>query len=382
MYVIGYFSINLDDGLGWGYGNYNLNLKSNPSGQNNIESFSWSNFLIKLDYQNGEIEGFSYLGISGIIFFILFLFNILKRRYKIFFQNLNWVILILPLLMISISNNINFGAIDLVTIDLNKFVYAFFSIFRASGRMIWPIYYFIFIIGIIFTFKYFKSKSILVLLILLALQIADISSGIKNYKFGSQYSAFHKHKKNPFWIGLSKQFNEILLIESQNQSNIFQHLSQYLIEENFFKTDLVNLARVNIKKTTFAKYNLIENFNNKNLSVFDKKIFLTENKNIAIYLKHLFQNKIYVYFQDKIWIISNEKIGEYPQYDLTLETLANLNKKKDVLINFNYNSQIPSIGWEAQNEGFTSYGYTSSLFLKIKGVSCKKENKIKFNIEN
>ena len=47
MYTIGYFSINLDDGLGWGYGYYNFNLNSfiNPSGQNNIGSFSWSNFL-------------------------------------------------------------------------------------------------------------------------------------------------------------------------------------------------------------------------------------------------------------------------------------------------------------------------------------------------
>ena len=56
-------------------------------------------------------------------------------------------------------------------------------------------------------------KSIYVLLILLIIQIGDTYSGIKNYKFGSQYPEIHKHKKNPFWIGLSKQFNEILLIE-------------------------------------------------------------------------------------------------------------------------------------------------------------------------
>ena len=95
MYIIGYFSINLDDGLGWGYGYYNFNLNSfiNPSGQNNIGSFSWSNFLTKQNYQNKEIEGFSYLGFSGIIFFIIFLLNIVKERFNIFFQNLNWVLL-------------------------------------------------------------------------------------------------------------------------------------------------------------------------------------------------------------------------------------------------------------------------------------------------
>ena len=385
MYTIGYFSINLDDGLGWGYGYYNFNLNSfiNPSGQNNIGSFSWSNFLTKQNYQNKEIEGFSYLGFSGIIFFIIFLFNIFKGKFNIFFQNLNWVIITLPFLMISISNNINFGDINIVSIDLNKFVYAFFSIFRASGRMIWPVYYIIFIIGIIFIFKNFKSKSILVLLTLLVLQVGDIYSGIKNYSFGSQYSAIQEDKKNPFWTGLSKQFNEIRLIESKNQSSIFHEISRYLIGENFIKTDLVNLARVNREKTTFAKYNLIEDFNKKNLSIFNKKIFLTKNENIAFYLKKLFQDKVYIYFQDNIWIITNNKIIGYTQYDFSSYSITELNVKNDFTIDLSDNFLIPSIGWEIQNKdrGLVSYGYTSSLLLKIKGISCEKKNKIKFHIE-
>ena len=385
MYTIGYFSIDLDDGLGWGYGYYNFNLNSfiNPSGQNNVGSFSWSNFLTKQNYQNKEIEGFSYLGFSGIIFFIIFLFNIFKERSNIFFQNLNWVIIILPFLIISISNNINFGDMNIVSIDLNKFVYAFFSIFRASGRMIWPVYYIIFIIGIIFIFKNFKSKSIFVLLTLLVLQIGDIYSGIKNYSFGSQYSVIQEDKKNPFWAGLSKQFNEIRLIESKNQSSIFNEISGYLIGENFIKTDLVNLARVNREKTTFAKYNLIKDFNKKNLSIFNKKLFLTKNKNIAFYLKNLFQDKIYIYFQDNIWIITNDKISGYSHYNFSLDSITELNVKDDFTIDLSDNFLIPSIGWEIQNkdQGFVSYGYSSSLLLKIKDISCEKKNRIKFDIE-
>ena len=385
MYTVGYFSINLDDGLGWGYGYYNFNLNSfiNPSGQNNIGSFSWSNFLTKQNYQNQEIEGFSYLGFSGIIFFVFFLYNISKGKFNIFFQNLNWAIIILPFLIISMSNNINFGSMNIVSIDLNKFVYAFFSIFRASGRMIWPVYYIIFIIGIIFIFKNFKSKSILILSTLLVLQIGDIYSGIKNYSFGSQYSEFQEDKKNPFWSGLSKQFNEILLIESKNQSSIFNELSGYLIEENFIKTDLVNLARINREKTTFAKYKLIQDFNEKNLSIFNKKIFLTKNKNIALYLKNLFQDKIYIYFQDNIWIITNDRIRGYAQYDISLDSISELNVKDNFTIDLSDNFLIPSIGWEIQNkgQGLVSQGYTSSLLLKIKGISCEKKNKIKFHIE-
>ena len=58
MYVIGYFTIDLDDGLGYGYGIYNFNLNSffNPSGVNHINEFSWSNFIPKLELQNSELE--------------------------------------------------------------------------------------------------------------------------------------------------------------------------------------------------------------------------------------------------------------------------------------------------------------------------------------
>ena len=46
LYVIGYFSIKIDDGIGGGYGFYNFNLNSffNPLGLNNITGFSWSFF--------------------------------------------------------------------------------------------------------------------------------------------------------------------------------------------------------------------------------------------------------------------------------------------------------------------------------------------------
>ena len=102
----------------------------------------------------------------GIVFLILFGFNLIKGKYVIFFKNLNWIFIFIPFLIISISNNVNLGVLNLFYVDLNKYIYAFLSIFRASGRLIWPIFYFVFIVGIIFIFKYFKSRSILILLLL------------------------------------------------------------------------------------------------------------------------------------------------------------------------------------------------------------------------
>ena len=75
MYVAGYFMIRPEDGLGGGYGYFNLNLNSffNPSGFNNSNSFNWSTLMPKQPLNNGEHEGFSYLGIGG--FFLLFFTN-------------------------------------------------------------------------------------------------------------------------------------------------------------------------------------------------------------------------------------------------------------------------------------------------------------------
>ena len=58
------------------------------------------------------------------------------------------------------THQIYFSENLLVSFSLNNYVYGLLGIIRASGRMIWPLYYLIFIIGIIFIFKNFnKTKS-------------------------------------------------------------------------------------------------------------------------------------------------------------------------------------------------------------------------------
>ena len=80
------------------------------------------------------------------------------------------------------SNNINYGEIDLLDIQLNNYVYALLGSIRASGRLIWLVYYLIFIFGIIFIFKIFeKRQPRLILLLLLLIQIIDISPIRREY---------------------------------------------------------------------------------------------------------------------------------------------------------------------------------------------------------
>jgi hypothetical protein len=142
MYVVGYFTIGIDDGLGFGYGIYNFNLNSflNPLGQNYVERFNWSLFLPTLNFQNKEMEGFSYLGISGIIFLLLYFEYLVNQKSIIVFSKETNILIFFVFVIIATSNNVNIGNQDLITLELNKYLYGIFSSIRASGRFIWPIY--------------------------------------------------------------------------------------------------------------------------------------------------------------------------------------------------------------------------------------------------
>ena len=384
MYILGYFSIKLDDGLGWGYGYYNFNLNSffNPRGFNNNLNFSWSNFLTTLDYQNGEVEGFSYLGVSGIIFFILFLINLINKKYLIFYNSKGWVFLILPFLLISVSNNINFGGINLLYVELNKYIYAIASIFRASGRMIWPVYYFIFLVGIIFIFNYSKSKSSLILSILLIFQLFDIQSGIKNYKMGNQYYESSQKISSKLWTSLSSQFDNIFLLESKNQSEIYHKISGYLLNEKFKKTDLVNLARINRDKTVSANYSIIEKIKNQKIDIFNNSIFLSDNYNYVSYIKYLFKDKIFIYLRDGIWLIASEKINFLENDDSEL-VYTSKTKLSNNQLEFNNNLFLPAIGWNISKniKGYELDGYYGAILINLPDLNCFELNKIKFELD-
>ena len=385
MFLIGYFTINVDDGLGWGYGyfNYNLNSFFNPSGNNYNSSFNWSQFLSEQQYQNNEIEGFSYLGIVGILFLGLFFVNFFYKKYQIFYDNYKILIISLLFLILATSNNVNLGDSNLFSIPINNLIYALLSSIRASGRLIWPVYYLIFIFGIIFVFKMFKDKNpTIIIFILLFIQILDISSGLSNYRFGYQYIDKNNQEiKSKIWDGLSKNFDQIRMITPKNQSFIYNKLSRYLLDENFKKTDIAYLARVNRQSIISKKYELINLFNQRNFKVFEKTIFIGDNTNIVRNLYYLYKNELYYYYRDNLWIISavSLDVGNANQsIDKLFKTYA-INLDNTNTVNLTKGEILPiGMGWlrDTKKNHLILDGYFASILLKIKGESCRKNSKI------
>ena len=391
MYIVGYFTIQLDDGLGWGYGYYNFNLNSffNPSGSNNVESFNWSQFFQQKQYQNGEHEGFSYLGITGFFFFLLFFINFFLKKNLILLDRHKILAVSLLFLVLATSHNVNFGENNFFLIPINNLFYALLSSIRASGRLIWLVYYLIFLIGIISVFKYFDNKKpTLVISILLFIQIVDIYPGLFKYSLGSQYISGNNINKveDKIWKGLSKDFEIIRTLDPKNNSDIYHKLSKYLLNENFKKTDIVYLARVNRQSIVSKKYELVKLFNQKDIQIFKKTIFVSQNINFVKSLYELYGDTLYYYHRDNFWLISIKplKEGYNSQNNIIISNVYKINldllNKVDLS---NENNSPQGMGWERdnRNNNLTLNGYFSSLLINIEGKKCHKNSKIKLSID-
>ena len=385
MYVVGYFTIGLDDGLGFGYGIYNFNLNSflNPLGENYVDKFNWSLFLPALNLQNREMEGFSYLGISGVLFLLLYLRYLFSGKSKIVFSKGLNILIFFIFLIIATSNNVNLGNQDLITFELNKYLYGIFSSIRASGRLIWPIYYLIFIVGIVTIFQYssVKKKELLIISFLAIFQLIDLAPGITKYYFGKQYVNQNQNTLNVTnqIKGLSKQFNNIKLFKPDNNSNIFFLLNEHILNENYKRTDVSYLARINREEIVNKEYKIIEELNNKSLDIFNETLFVSDNYNFIRNVYYNFREKLKYYKVNSLWFVSNKKIYKLEdlEYDnqFQFNNIQSLSTKKLGLKNF------LGFGWESDNnDQIIMNGYKSTLLFVSDSKNCEsnKELKLRF----
>ena len=389
MYIVGYFTIRPEDGLGGGYGYYNLNLNSlfNPNGFNFSGSFNWSVLMPKLPFNNGEYEGFSYLGMGG--FFLLFfaILSFFKNIREFFISRKEILLIFFVFLALSISQNINFGEINILSIDLNNYILGVLSTIRSSGRLIWPVYYLILILGIFFIFNYFSGKKRFIILIsLLFIQLIDLSSGLKQYYKGKQYNYISKNvfkNEDNFWNNLSFKITTLRSIKFRNQSDLYYDLRNVFLNYNFKKTDIVYLARYNRKNTALNNYKLIESFLNKEMDIFKETAFLTKDLNVVRNIHFLYGKNLFYYFRNNIWIITSQYIVKPNNIESIKDNFEIKNIVLNKKINFiNSKNLNYGFGWEKQSRGLASDGNYSSIIFKIDNKNCSENFYLKLNVEN
>jgi hypothetical protein len=167
----------------------------------------------------GQYEGYAYLGLGIILLVAVVIFidiqngrSVIKAVKKQ--SALPSIGIVLAFLLLSLSPTITLNQNKLFTYPLIMPIVRLWSIFRSTGRMVWPLIYIITTFCIWRVIKQFSvKKSVLVLSIFLLVQWVDqkpwfVSKG-NNFK---NKTAWQSELSSPVWNDLAKKYKHILFM--------------------------------------------------------------------------------------------------------------------------------------------------------------------------
>jgi hypothetical protein len=268
-YCIGFFSLSAGDIETGNSRNYSWNLNGF------INPLQYSSFFKQLPTGTGrQYEGFSYLGLGNLLIFPIAFILFLKKEYSSRYRNflLPFVFISILFCLFALSNKAYLNGQSLWTIESPEFIVTLFTIFRSSGRFIWPVFYFLVLFGLISIVRNFRYATPL-LLLALVLQLIDIQplysskkiSGFINYKSDLQAE---------FWQAASKTNQHIILIPAANLDSIYAPITLYA-RQNKLTLNWGYFAR--------GKYEAIRNYGD--LAWEDLKAYRADKQTIYIILR-------------------------------------------------------------------------------------------------
>ena len=403
MFIIGYFDVPFTDALAYGYGNYALDIASIFIHETSVVNgnINWSFFLPSTTVM--PPEGFAYLGLGGI-FILIFIIIIFITDYKNFIKNKNFfpfLLIILVFLVIAITNKVHLFNNIILNFELPKMFYGLLSIVRASGRLIWPVYYLIFLFSIILIYKKFSKKNAVYILVLIfVFQLMDIYPGLKRHFNSNAFVTEKKLNNYSFWNNLTKKNPTLRTTYLHNQSKFLLELREVLLLKNIKKTDISIHGRYNRKQASISRSNLYNTFNKKQMPM--NVIFAIDNFNHLRNLKYLFKDKDVGFFlKNKTWLAIagyRNQMTEYDKIQLEKYNPIVLKINNKMHLDFKNNNSIHGLGWThnlgSSKKGLWTEGNTSNLLfrldenvndnslirIKLNSIITKKNEPINFTI--
>ncbi|MCI8557218.1 MAG: hypothetical protein HFI19_05545 [Lachnospiraceae bacterium] len=187
-YVIGVFG-NGVSGTAEGFGYYSMNLNAlwNPK---SLGVDGWSSVLPILEQKAGNYDGFNYLGLGVLLFGALGIGKMMislkreKRFGKFCKSYIGLILFSVFCVLFAWSNVITFNGTTLFTIPLPEMVQRLCSVFRAGGRMFWPVYELLFLLACLTAIRFRGRAGMAALSALLVVQVFDLLPAL-NQKHGS-----------------------------------------------------------------------------------------------------------------------------------------------------------------------------------------------------
>jgi hypothetical protein len=122
-----------------------------------------------------QYEGFSYLGAGTILLVVLTIPWLGRAAWNAGPKHACLVAVLIAFIMFAISNRVYAGAWHIVTIPLPPSVLKLASIFRTSGRFVWPAVYLLTAVAVVAAPSYWGRAGGVLLVVAALLQIIDIA---------------------------------------------------------------------------------------------------------------------------------------------------------------------------------------------------------------
>lgn len=136
----------------YGYFGMNLNALWNPVSCGNTV---WSRFLPVQNQVRGNYDAFNYLGLGILLVCAAAaVCCVVQRQWATVIRWLlqHWMLILccLALSVFAVSNVVTANGATIITVPLPLFLIRLATTFRSSGRMFWPVYYLLFLGGVLF----------------------------------------------------------------------------------------------------------------------------------------------------------------------------------------------------------------------------------------
>ena len=255
MWVCGYFTVQNGQDIG-GYGHYKSNVLSF------IDPDTWSYLVYNVPSRPAQIEGFAYLGAGSLLLLPVLLYNLIKKRPVLGSLDLGKVLpwVLVCLFIFAVSNKISIGSIDF-RIPIPDFLMQIGGIFRASGRMIWPVYYVILICIIASAIVSMPRRIALpIMAFAAAFQVADTNAGWGSIKLKLTHSSkgnWSTPMQSPLWKAFAQHYKKIYIYPPEFYYENYQEIAKFAAD-NRLSTNAAYLARVDELKLESERKNFRE----------------------------------------------------------------------------------------------------------------------------
>ncbi|MFJ7793358.1 DUF6311 domain-containing protein [Pseudomonas sp. NPDC096950] len=241
----GYFSVG-KGAMAAGFGLYRMNVLSL------INASGWSMVLPDFPQGPGDYEGFNYLGAGVLLLAIYAVIALLRGKTDFGNAVRSLPILLLAffgLLLFALTNDIGLGLLT-VHYPLPKAIVNMANIFRASGRMFWPVFYVIVLAIIYLVVRGNRPRAAACLLaVAFCVQAVDTRNGwagLRQSRMMEPASEWSTPLRDPFWASAASRYANIRWLPPQNQPETWQPLADYAVVHGM-KTDAVYLGRMSSK---------------------------------------------------------------------------------------------------------------------------------------